>query len=121
MFDLTKLACVLTGDAQVEVVVSDEGPRVDAHRLVVPSCDDEDLLVAYVDLLAARVAHGDAQAFGDVSAPVERKLAQIIDDRRACERLLATYPGARRYIERWRGRRLPTWHADGTISRGATS
>jgi cobalamin biosynthesis protein CobT len=100
---LTRLARVLTGDERIEAVMLPDGPRVEADRIVLPELDvSPDVLTGYLDMLAARRTYSDAAAIESIRAPVEQRLAQIIDDRRACERLLARYPGARRYLMQWR-------------------
>jgi cobalamin biosynthesis protein CobT len=100
---LTRLARVLTGDERIEAVMLPDGPRVEAERIVLPELDvSRDVLTGYLDMLAARRKYSDAAAIDAIRAPVEQGLAQIIDDRRACGRLLARYPGAGRYLMQWR-------------------
>lgn len=111
---LGKLARVLTGEPRVAVSIGAGGPRVEHERFVLPSHaadaaestegdeSDEDLLIGYLDLLAARWRYS-AQARLDIAeAGVTGRIAQAIEDRRVLGRLVAAYPGARQYVERMR-------------------
>ncbi len=101
---LTRLARVLTGEKDIDVIVRADGPRVEARCIVLPEIAhaDDDVLTGYVDLFAACVKYGDAGVLNQMNEPVSRKLAQSIDDRRACIALLAKYPGSRRNLARVR-------------------
>jgi nitric oxide reductase activation protein len=98
---LTKLARVLTGE-RVDVLIGANGPRIEGLKLILPEGADDDALTGCLDLLAARFSYSDANALSRIDAPVEQRLAQLIDDRRAASQLLVRYPGARRYLARWR-------------------
>lgn len=100
---LSRLARALTGQDKIEVDVSGDGPRVHGNRIVLPaelanSGASLQVLTGYVDLLAARARFSDPDEFASLPSPVARRLAQAIDDRRACARLVATYPGAASYF-----------------------
>jgi|GEM_PF-939585 len=114
---LGKLARVLTGEPRVAVSIGAGGPRVEHERFVLPShagepaqsaqpdasADaDEDLLVGYLDLLAARWRHSAQPRLDTARAGVTGRIAQAVEDRRVLARLVTTYPGARRYVERLR-------------------
>ncbi|WP_235028250.1 cobaltochelatase CobT-related protein [Caballeronia choica] len=104
---LGKIARVLMGQYGVVVVFSPHGPRVEPGRIVIPEyqvTDDasKDLLVGYLDLLVARSKYCDVAELDHVTSAVERQLAQVIDDRRACMQLIERYPGARAFIARLR-------------------
>jgi hypothetical protein len=98
---LTKLARVLTGGL-VQVLVSADGPRMEGTKLVLPEGAEDEALIGCLDLLAARFVHGDADALARIDSSIEQRLAQSIDDRRVATILLKRYPGARRYLARWR-------------------
>lgn len=110
---LGKLARVLTGEPRVTVSMGAGGPRVERERFVLPThqstndpaagaTHDEDLLLGYLDLLAARWRHSAIRRLDLAEAGVTGRIAQAVEDRRVLARLLADYPGARRYVERWR-------------------
>lgn len=111
---LGKLARVLTGEPRLAVSIGAGGPRVERGRFVLPShaaqsapsgeCTeaDEDLLTGYLDLLAARWRHSTEPRLDVAEAGVTGRIAQAVEDRRVLARLVAAYPGARRYVERLR-------------------
>lgn len=115
---LGKLARVLTGEPRLAVSIGAGGPRVERGRFVLPSHAaesaqaaapfgefteaDEDLLIGYLDLLAARWRHSTEPRLDVVEAGVTGRIAQAVEDRRVLARLVAAYPGARRYVERLR-------------------
>ena len=104
---LGKIARVLMGQYGVVVAFSPHGPRVEPGRIVIPEyqvTDDasKDLLVGYLDLLVARSKYCDVAELDRVTSAVERQLAQVIDDHRACMQLIERYPGARAFIARLR-------------------
>ena len=104
---LGKIARVLMGQYGVVVAFSPHGPRVEPGRIVIPEyqvTDDasKDLLVGYLDLLVARSKYCDLAELDRVTSAVERQLAQVIDDHRACMQLIEMYPGARAFIARLR-------------------
>ncbi|MGH8781683.1 cobaltochelatase CobT-related protein [Paraburkholderia sp.] len=100
---LGKIARVLTGQYGIEVAFSPEGPRVERGRIVIPSWDvvderDRDTLVGYLDLLVARAKYSANDALAALGNGTDRRLAQVIEDRRVCAQLLERYPGARGFI-----------------------
>ncbi|WP_028221162.1 cobaltochelatase CobT-related protein [Paraburkholderia oxyphila] len=120
---LGKLARVLTGEPRLAVSIGAGGPRVEHERFVLPSHADEstqaaqavqaaqsgesteadeDLLIGYLDLLAARWRHSAPHRLDLAQAGVTGRIAQAVEDRRVLARLVAAYPGARRYVERLR-------------------
>ncbi|WP_322013395.1 cobaltochelatase CobT-related protein [Paraburkholderia sp. J12] len=104
---LGKIARVLTGEPRVSVTIGPGGPRMEKARFVLPSHasdhgDDEDVLLGYLDLLAARFRYSEAVRLDDPKAGVTGRIAQVIEDRRVLERLLGDYPGAQLYVQRWR-------------------
>lgn len=108
---LGKLARVLTGETRLAVSIGAGGPRVEHGRFVLPSHaaestesteSDEALLIGYLDLLAARWRHSAQPRLDTVQAGVTGRIAQAVEDRRVLARLVAAYPGARRYVERLR-------------------
>ncbi|MDR3098948.1 MAG: cobalamin biosynthesis protein CobT [Paraburkholderia sp.] len=114
---LGKLARVLTGEPRLSVSIGAGGPRVEHERFVLPSHAagaepstpstqsteaDEDLLIGYLDLLAARWRHSARLRLDTAQAGVTGRIAQAVEDRRVLARLVAAYPGARRYVERLR-------------------
>ncbi|CAG9216284.1 Aerobic cobaltochelatase cobT subunit [Paraburkholderia tropica] len=110
---LGKLARVLTGEPRVAVSIGAGGPRVERDRFVLPthaSEPDEDLLLGYLDLLAARWRHSAIRRLDTAEAGVTGRIAQAVEDRRVLARLLDDYPGARRYVERWRAQSEPATH-----------
>lgn len=104
---LGKIARVLTGEPRVSVMIGAGGPRVERERFVLPSHaadhgDDEDVLLGYLDLLAARFRYSTTVRLDTAAAGVTGRIAQVIEDRRVLARLLGDYPGARRYVGRLR-------------------
>ncbi|WP_322046293.1 cobaltochelatase CobT-related protein [Paraburkholderia sp. J67] len=114
---LGKLARVLTGEPRLAVSIGAGGPRAERERFVLPSRvldsikdseaiedveAEEALLTGYLDLLAARWRHSAAYRLDTVQAGVTGRIAQTIEDRRVLARLVADFPGARRYVSRWR-------------------
>jgi cobaltochelatase CobT len=105
---LSRLARTLTGNDGAEVVVAEDspgldGPRLDGNRIVLPAAllksgATTEVLTGFVDLLAARACFCAQDAIARLSAPVARRLAQTIDDCRACAQLTANYPGATSYL-----------------------
>jgi cobalamin biosynthesis protein CobT len=116
---LAKMARVLTGQYGINVTFSPDGPRVERDRIVVPeyAVTDEaskDLLTGYLDLLSARAKYSELDLLARLSPAVVRNVAQVIEDRRVCGRLIAQYPGARAFIARLRAnaaqRTSARWH-----------
>ncbi|MFX1766721.1 cobalamin biosynthesis protein CobT [Paraburkholderia sp. A1RI-2L] len=105
---LGKLARALTGEPRLGVSIGAGGPRVERGRFVLPSHAaesveaDEDLLIGYLDLLAARWRHSAQPRLDAAQAGVTGRIAQAVEDRRVLARLVAAYPGAHRYVERLR-------------------
>jgi cobalamin biosynthesis protein CobT len=104
---LSKIARVLTGQYGVTVVFSPDGPRVERGRIVIPDYEvrdslSTDVLVGYLDLLVARAKHSTLAQLKALPQGVATNLAQVIEDRRVCARLLEEYPGARWFIGKLR-------------------
>ncbi|WP_027818607.1 cobaltochelatase CobT-related protein [Paraburkholderia bannensis] len=114
---LGKLARVLSGEPRVTVSIGAGGPRVEHERFVLPSRAlettretesievaeaEEALLTGYLDLLAARWRYSAQLKLDTAQAGVTGRIAQIVEDRRVLTRLAAQFPGARRYMARWR-------------------
>jgi cobalamin biosynthesis protein CobT len=104
---LGKIARVLTGEPRVSVVIGAGGPHVERERFVLPTHaadhgDDEDVLLGYLDLLAARFRYSATARLDTAAAGVTGRIAQVIEDRRVLARLVGDYPGARRYVGRLR-------------------
>ena len=104
---LTKIARVLTRQYEVEVVFSPTGPRVEPNRIILPELDQadpalHDVLIGYLDLLVARAKHSQLAQLAKPGPALERRLAQIIEDRRVCVLLLHDYPGAQWFLNRLR-------------------
>jgi hypothetical protein len=104
---LSKIARVLTGQYGVTVVFSPDGPRVERGRIVIPDYEvrdslSTDVLVGYLDLLVARAKHSTLAQLEALPQGVATNLAQVIEDRRVCARLLEEYPGARWFIGKLR-------------------
>ncbi|MGN6650718.1 cobaltochelatase CobT-related protein [Trinickia sp.] len=100
---LGKIARVITGSYGVSVAFSPEGPRVEQGRIVIPDrAGDEtlekDVLVGYLDLLAARAKYSSLDALAAQPAGVTAELAQVIEDQRVALRLIESYPGARWFL-----------------------
>jgi nitric oxide reductase activation protein len=100
---LGKIARVLSGRHGIDVVVGPEGPRVEKNRIVIPDLKvsvaaSEELLLGYVDLLAARAKYSDLDLMALQTSSLVQAVAQIMEDRRVCERLFREYQGARAYI-----------------------
>ncbi|TDG18985.1 cobalamin biosynthesis protein CobT [Paraburkholderia silviterrae] len=60
------------------------------------------MLIGYLDLLAARWRHSAQPRLDLAQAGVTGRIAQAVEDRRVLARLVAAYPGARRYVARLR-------------------
>jgi cobalamin biosynthesis protein CobT len=104
---LSKMARVLTRQYEVEVVFSPTGPRVEAKRIILPELDQtdpalHDVLIGYLDLLVARAKYSQLAQLAQPGPALERRLAQIIEDRRVCTLLLHDYPGAQWFLRRLR-------------------
>lgn len=104
---LAKLARVLTGDPELQVRISRDGPAIVSGALVAPVAAANqalagDELAGWVDLLSARMRFGDVAALDHLASPVTRALAEAIDDRRAADALIAAFPGAARLLARQR-------------------
>ncbi|RDV00607.1 cobaltochelatase CobT-related protein [Trinickia dinghuensis] len=104
---LSRLARALTGRDRLEVVIADDGddPHLSEDRFVLPeiaSGADASIrimtMTGYVDLLAARARFSDYDALDRLHASAARRLAQAIEDRRACERLMEIFPGAASFL-----------------------
>ncbi len=100
---LGKIARVITGRYGVSVAFSPDGPRVEQGRIVIPdrAADEaleKDVLVGYLDLLAARAKHSSLDALAAQPAGVTAELAQVIEDRRVALLLIESYPGARWFL-----------------------
>ncbi|MEM5292085.1 cobalamin biosynthesis protein CobT [Paraburkholderia sabiae] len=115
---LSRLARTLTGNDEMEVVMADDGPQLRGNCIVLPSKlirsdGSVAVLTGYVDQLAARARFSAPDIFARLRSPVTRRIAQVIDDRRACAQLVAGHPGsasffaamrmelARDAVERW--------------------
>ena len=112
---LSRLARVLTGRYGVTVSF-DTGPaRIERERIVLPEpgldSPDSDALTGQLDLLAARWKFSAIDQISALPSGPARQLAEVIDDRRVCERLFIDYPGARRYIEKLRAQKAFAIHA----------
>lgn len=104
---LGKLARVLTGEPRASVTIGAGGPHVEGVRFVLPTHaadhgESEDVLLGYLDLLAARFRYSEATRLDTAQAGVTGRIAQAIEDRRVLDRLIDDYPGAQRYVRRWR-------------------
>ncbi|MEM5457866.1 cobalamin biosynthesis protein CobT [Paraburkholderia phytofirmans] len=104
---LSKVARVLTGQYGVTVAFSPDGPRVEPGRIVIPDYEfngevERDVLIGYLDLLVARAKHASLAQLDALPSGVAANLAQVIEDRRVCGRLLDEYPGARWFIGKLR-------------------
>ncbi|RKP51002.1 cobaltochelatase CobT-related protein [Trinickia fusca] len=100
---LGKIARVITGRYGVSVAFSPDGPRVEQGRIVIPdrAADEaleKDVLVGYLDLLAARAKHSSLDALAAQPPGVTAELAQVIEDRRVARLLIESYPGARWFL-----------------------
>lgn len=100
---LGKIARVITGRYGVSVAFSPDGPRVEPGRIVIPdrAADEaleKDVLVGYLDLLAARAKHSSLDILAAQPAGVTAELAQVIEDRRVALLLMESYPGARWFL-----------------------
>lgn len=104
---LGKMARVLTGQYGIAVAFSPDGPRVEPGRIVIPPYEvadqrSRDTLVGYLDLLVARSKYSANEELAALGSGTERRLAQVIEDRRVGRLLLENYPGARWYLGRLR-------------------
>ncbi|PTB18806.1 cobalamin biosynthesis protein CobT [Trinickia symbiotica] len=104
---LSRLARTLTGQDRLTVVIADDGPCLRDEQLVLPPAVagmdvSQELMTGYVDLLAARARFATQDAVERVGSPVARRLAQAIDDRRACCELAHAYPGVAPFLTRLR-------------------
>ncbi|SAL55484.1 putative cobalamin biosynthesis protein, CobT [Caballeronia sordidicola] len=113
---LSRLARVLTGRYGVTVSFDAHGPRVECDRIVlpesaVPDSLNADALTGQLDLLAARWKFSAIDRLDALPPGPARQLAQVIEDRRVCERLFNDYPGARGYIGTLRKQKARATHA----------
>ena len=106
---LGKIARVLTGRYGVTVTFDKHGPRVERERIVLPEITagtaspiDLDALTGQLDLLVARSKFSAIDEISALQSGVTRQIAQVIEDRRVCERLFNDYPGARVFIGKLR-------------------
>ena len=100
---LGKIARVITGRYGISVAFSPDGPRVERGRIVIPDgAADEtlerDVLVGYLDLLAARAKHSALDVLAAQPRGVAADLTQVIEDRRVALLLIESYPGARWFL-----------------------
>jgi cobalamin biosynthesis protein CobT len=114
---LGRLARVLTGRYGVTVSFDTSGPRVECERIVLPEpapdatdAPDADALTGQLDLLAARWKFSAIDQINALPSGPARQLADVIEDRRVCERLFIAYPGARGYIEKLRAQKAHAIH-----------
>ncbi|HTR11248.1 MAG TPA: cobalamin biosynthesis protein CobT [Paraburkholderia sp.] len=107
---LGRLARVLTGDTRVSVAFGAGEPRVEGERFVLPArlADapaSEAAVLGALDLLAARHRYSEVARLDAPQAGVTGRIAQAVEDRRVLAQLAQVFPGARRYLERWRAQR----------------
>ncbi len=107
---LGAIARVLTGRYGVTVSFDKTGPRVAADAIVLPdmpvsNAHDIAVLTGYVDLLVARSRFSDNPAIVALGPGVTQRIAQVIEDRRVCQRLFDAYPGAKSFIDELREHR----------------
>lgn len=100
---LGKIARLITGRYGVSVAFSPDGPRVEHGRIVIPDRAfdetlEKDVLVGYLDLLAARAKHSSLDALAALPPGVTAELAQVVEDRRVASLLIESYPGARWFL-----------------------
>ncbi|RQZ26842.1 VWA domain-containing protein [Burkholderia sp. Bp9017] len=105
---LTRLARTLSQRHGIDVRFASHGPPpLLRDRLVLPDTMldgalDDDAITGFVDLHAARTRFSAIESVAALTSPVVQCIAQAIDDRRAARRLVALYPGARRFLIRMR-------------------
>ncbi|WP_175922722.1 cobaltochelatase CobT-related protein [Burkholderia latens] len=104
---LTRLARTLAQRHGIDVRFARHGPVVQRDRLVLPDtllagAIDDDAIIGFVDLHAARIRFSAIDTLTALRSPVVRDIARAIDDRRAAARLVALYPGAQRFLARMR-------------------
>jgi cobalamin biosynthesis protein CobT len=114
---LGKLARVLTGRYGVTVAFDSNGPRVERDRIVLPEIGpdaanptDLDALTGQLDLLVARAKFSAIDEINALPSGPTRQIAQAIEDRRVCERLVSDYPGARVFIGKLRAQTARITH-----------
>ena len=111
---LSRLARVLTGRYGVTVSFDTDGPRVERERIVLPEpapdAPDADALTGQLDLLAARWKFSIIDQINALPSGPVLQLAEVIEDRRVCERLFIDYPGARGFIEKLRAQKAHVIH-----------
>ncbi|MEC5406444.1 VWA domain-containing protein [Paraburkholderia sp. MPAMCS5] len=107
LMHLSRLARALTGREDIEVVFADDGPQLRHDTMVLPanlsdSVTSIQVMTGYVDLLAARARFSAAEIVERANSPIVRRLAEIVDDRRACALLVAEYAGAATFLKHLR-------------------
>jgi hypothetical protein len=111
---LSRLARALTGRYGMTVSFDARGPRVERERIVLPEpapdSSNADALTGQLDLLAARWKFSAIDQINALPSGPARQLAEVIDDRRVCERLFLDYPGARGFIEKLRAQKSHATH-----------
>lgn len=100
---LAKVARVITGQDAMSVAFDARGPGVANDRITLPLTSGAEMpaievLIGYVDLLAARIKHSRLQELDALGTGVVKDLAQSVEDRRICQQLFDAYPGARWFV-----------------------
>lgn len=116
---LGRIARMVSGRYGMTVAFDSTGPRVEENRIMLPDSAtaeiaDMTVLTGYVDVLVARATCSDLARMASLEARepgVTFQIAQVIEDRRACEQLFGRYPGARGFVDAMRAHRAAALHS----------
>ncbi len=104
--DLARIARVLTRQYDVRIAFGPGAAHVEGNTIVLPNMPagqaERDVLIGYLDLLAARAKFSVNDGFPGARSRFERRLAQIVEDRRVAGRLQGDFPGAHVFLGRLR-------------------
>lgn len=99
---LEKIARVVSGDYTLAVTFAGPPARLDRSGIVLPESmlldETPDRMIGTVDLLIARRLHASPGPLRRLPGTMARAIGQVIDDHRCARRLVATHPGAARFL-----------------------
>jgi cobaltochelatase CobT len=111
---LARLARTLAHRRDLQVRFASDGPALRGDVIVLPGdladAARTDAATGYIDMLAARHRYCDQNALAEADASAGF-VAEILEDRRVCERLIESYPGSVSFLTAMRAQREASMHA----------